>query len=288
MMTEHSIAICNYNMVNTVEESVRSIVNQLDSSFEVIIVDDGSDDGSLEILRQLESEYSCIKLESLNYDPNRYLGETRNISFEKSRGEYILESLDTDDKYDDVILDFVEIYHQINSQVDMTFYLKGKGINMAPRELLLSIPYRNLGRGQDRDLWRRLFANDAIIWLDHGSFCEPLGYEPNFIDRLDIMYNQLVTEFRSGITFRSFVRDTCRNPTDLKNVYNLAISPFAYVASYTHERYDAPDEFEKVAKLEQVIKQQRSSLQEIEENYDIVIDQDSLSEKGKEIFYQND
>jgi len=287
-MPKHSIAMCNYNMVNTVEESVRSIVSQLDSSFEVTIVDDGSDDGSLEVLRQLESEYNCIKVESLNYDPNRYLGKTRNISFEKSRGEYILESLDTDDKYDDAILDFVDIYHQINSQVDMDFYLKGKGINMAPRELLLSIPYRNLGRGQDRDLWRRLFANDAIIWLDHDSFCEPLGYEPTFIDRLGIMYDQVVTEFRSGISFRSFVRYTCENPASLENIYNLAISPLAYVDSFTDERYEAPDEFEKVARLERVINQQRSSLQEIEEDYDITIDQNTLSEKGKDIFYQND
>lgn len=283
-MVEYSIAICNYNMAKTVEESLRSILDQLNDSFEVVVVDDGSDDGSLDILRQLEDEYATLRIESLAYDESRNLGGTRNRSFRESRGKYVMESLDTDDRYSRGILDFVEIYHQIEAQVNFEFYLKGRSINMAPRDLLLRFPYRNFARGQDRDLWRRLFANDAIIWLEHEPFFEPIGYEPGFWDRLQISYGMKMTDFRSGVTFPSFISWSWNNFDLIRFIYHALIAPPAVIEARLSGRYEAPEGFDRMGALEAAIRDRSMTLREVESEYDLTIDEDALSERGREIF----
>ena len=67
-------------MSSTLEDSILSVIKQLDNTFEVIIVDDGSDDNSLEILFKIQEKYSLVKVIPLKRDKRRKLGETRNIS----------------------------------------------------------------------------------------------------------------------------------------------------------------------------------------------------------------
>ena len=160
----YTVAMCNLNNAAVLEKSIRSVVDQLDSSFELLVVDDGSTDGSLDILRDLEAEYPFMWV--IEGD-NDNLGEARNHSFREASGTYILESMDPDDVYREVILDFVFVFERLSEALDREFYLKGRSINMAPRSLLLNHPYRSLGYGEDKDLWRRLFASEKIIWLDH-------------------------------------------------------------------------------------------------------------------------
>ena len=74
----------------------------MDNSFEVIIVDDGSDDNSLEILFKIQEKYSLVKVIPLKRDKRRKLGETRNISVRAAKGKYILLHLDTDDIWEPI------------------------------------------------------------------------------------------------------------------------------------------------------------------------------------------
>ena len=43
----YSVCICNYNMKEYLEISLKSILEQLDERYEVLVIDDGSNDGSL-------------------------------------------------------------------------------------------------------------------------------------------------------------------------------------------------------------------------------------------------
>ena len=75
------------------EESVESVLNQTFQDFEIIIVNDGSnDEKSIEIL----NSFSRPKTRIINI-PNAGLGEARNIGIRESNGSYILP-LDADDK----------------------------------------------------------------------------------------------------------------------------------------------------------------------------------------------
>lgn len=281
----YTVAMCNLNNESVIEESIRSIADQLDRRFELLVVDDGSTDGSLEILRDLEAEYPTIRV--IEGDNNN-LGEARNHSFREARGEYILESLDPDDKYKQMILDFVCVFEQLSDALDREFYLKGHSINMAPRELLLDYPYRSLGYGEDKDLWRRLFADGKIIWLDHEPFYETLRDE---YDRDQLIRNELdkmIVEFRSGVTLSSFL---WRSLGQLRaqprlNTFRLIACVTAFLVALRRGRHEPPtSEFKRMGALKKRIKKESRTLPEIESDFCLMIDRDALSETGREIFY---
>ena len=50
----YSICICNFNMNNTLKSSLETILLQLNEEFEVVVVDDGSSDDSLNTLFELK------------------------------------------------------------------------------------------------------------------------------------------------------------------------------------------------------------------------------------------
>ncbi|WP_101297443.1 glycosyltransferase [Halegenticoccus soli] len=297
-MVSHSIAVCNYNMADTIERSLRSMLDQVDDRFEVVVVDGGSDDGSVEIVRRLADEYDALRLVALRPDPERYLGADRNRSFEESRGEYVLESLDTDDYYfDGVIEDFVEIYHQLESQLDFEFFLSGTGINAAPRSLLLDVPYYNLGGAEDRDLWRRLLARGQLVWLDHGPVFERIGYHKSLRDEIRRDVHGKVCDFQSGISLpsclswavsheRYYILEEPCHPLlrPAKAAYHLVTFPYAYLLARGRERHDAPPGFERRGTLERVIHEERRTLSEIEARYGVEIDRSALSETGREVY----
>jgi glycosyltransferase involved in cell wall biosynthesis len=85
-----SIIIPCYNCEKWVQQAVESCLHQTYSNIEVIVVDDGSTDGSLEVLRQFLPR---IKLET---GPNRGGNSARNRGFALSAGEFI-QFLDADD-----------------------------------------------------------------------------------------------------------------------------------------------------------------------------------------------
>ena len=108
---QYSICMCNYNMARTLERALRSILEQIvSSSYEVVLVDDGSKDDSVEIVKKLQQEFANLRLISLKRDPKRKLGYTRNISIREAKGEYVLLHLDCDDITAPHIQDFVNIF----------------------------------------------------------------------------------------------------------------------------------------------------------------------------------
>ena len=86
-----SILIPLYNSENYIEETIQSCLNQTYENIEIIIVDDGSTDKSLQIAKSFES--GKLKVYS---QPNSGACKARNLAFEKSIGDYI-QYLDADD-----------------------------------------------------------------------------------------------------------------------------------------------------------------------------------------------
>lgn len=91
-----SIIIPAYNAEKYIRDAVTSALNQTYRNLEVIIVDDGSDDNTLNILEQ---EYTVDKrVRILTHPENQNLGvsKTRALGIKASQGEYIAY-LDADD-----------------------------------------------------------------------------------------------------------------------------------------------------------------------------------------------
>ncbi|RYX82794.1 glycosyltransferase [bacterium] len=86
-----SVCIPCFNTEKFVAEAIESVFNQTHSNVEVVVVDDGSTDGSVDVLKSFGDK---IIFEA---NPNRGACATRNRAFELSSGKYI-QFLDADDR----------------------------------------------------------------------------------------------------------------------------------------------------------------------------------------------
>lgn len=92
-LSKVSIIVPVYNVYNYLVESPDSIVKQSYTNLEIIIIDDGSNDGSSEICDEYEKLDSRIKLV---HQDNIGLSGARNIGLDSMSGDYVL-FVDSDD-----------------------------------------------------------------------------------------------------------------------------------------------------------------------------------------------
>ncbi|WP_080530778.1 glycosyltransferase family 2 protein [Alloalcanivorax xenomutans] len=88
-----SVVTPAYNCSKTILATIESVANQTSSVREHIIVDDGSTDGTLDMLHEYAEKHSWLKI--LN-QKNKGAGYARNLAIEAAKGKYIA-FLDSDD-----------------------------------------------------------------------------------------------------------------------------------------------------------------------------------------------
>ena len=88
-----SVIIPVYNARQYLKQCIGTVLRQEVGELEVICVDDGSTDGSLELLRLLEREHPRLRVFA---QENRSAGAARNLGLAHARGEYV-HFLDADD-----------------------------------------------------------------------------------------------------------------------------------------------------------------------------------------------
>ena len=96
-MVKVSVVMPVYNAGELLKESIESAVKQTLKDIEILCVDDGSTDNSVEILKDLSKKYDCIKIYT---QENEGSGSARNRALDESSGEYIA-FLDADDIFVD-------------------------------------------------------------------------------------------------------------------------------------------------------------------------------------------
>ena len=89
-----SVIVPVYNNCEYIGNTLDSIINQDFDDFEIIVVDDGSTDDSLEIVRGKLSS-SAVSYEIIHQD-NAGVSQARNCGINKSRGDYLV-FVDADD-----------------------------------------------------------------------------------------------------------------------------------------------------------------------------------------------
>lgn len=89
-----SIIIPVYNKEKYVKKTIESVLNQSYTNYEIIIIDDGSNDSSAKILSSIESK----KLQLISKE-NTGVSDSRNIGIDLSTGDIIC-FLDADDCWD--------------------------------------------------------------------------------------------------------------------------------------------------------------------------------------------
>jgi glycosyltransferase involved in cell wall biosynthesis len=84
-----SVLIASYNHARFLPITLDSILSQTYQDFEVIIVDDGSSDNSLEILNRYAGQHSKIRVMTHPNHCNKGISASTNLAFQNSQGEYI-------------------------------------------------------------------------------------------------------------------------------------------------------------------------------------------------------
>lgn len=91
-----SIIIPVYNRAHLVHETLNSIINQTFTNWECIVVDDGSTDKSIEVLKEFSLKDNRIKYYKRPNSKPKGANACRNYGFELSNGEFI-NWFDSDD-----------------------------------------------------------------------------------------------------------------------------------------------------------------------------------------------
>lgn len=176
-----SVIIPIYNAEKYIEECLESVINQTLKEFEIICIDDGSTDRSLEIISKYkQKDKRIIVLQQKNSGS----GIARNAGIKKSNGKYI-SFLDADDNYPstkvlEILVDSCEKYNMS---------IAGGGISLRKYNEIIPAIKRGLNN---------FFAKEGIINYNDVQF--DYGYQRYIFSRELLIKNNIF--FPSYIRFQ--------------------------------------------------------------------------------------
>lgn len=112
-----SIIVPIYNVEQYLRTCLDSVVAQLYSDIELLLINDGSTDNSVEISREYESNYPFVRL--INKE-NGGLSDARNTGIRESKGDYLL-FLDADDYWETDFLQ--ELMERVQKDTKLDYVL---------------------------------------------------------------------------------------------------------------------------------------------------------------------
>lgn len=136
-----SVIITNYNRADLLAKAIESVLDQTWQDFELIVVDDGSQDDSLEVIESFRRRLpDKIRLYTHPGHANRGIVPTYQLAIAKARGEYVA-FLEHDDQWTPAYLQS-----------------KVKILDATPEVGVVFSPYRVVGSGWfGRDMMLRQF-----------------------------------------------------------------------------------------------------------------------------------
>lgn len=159
-----------FNQVDFIEQTIRSVLEQKYPNLEYIIIDGGSTDGTLEILKKYESQITCLISE-----PDNGMYEALNKGFQISTGD-IMAYINSDDIFLDNSfynmsrmfndLPEVEWIHAVNSFLDIEGKLTGSQVP-SKFSFLKFLNYDFQWIQQESTFWRRSLWERAGGYIDN-------------------------------------------------------------------------------------------------------------------------
>lgn len=286
-----SICVINKNSGKTLESALRSVLEQVDERFEVVVVDESTDDSPL-ILSRLQKEFpDKLKFYLYAKFPLGSIGAARNMSITKASGNYCIMHIDCDDIWYPFINDFADVYLEIEKSMKKDFLLAGHQINMAKRDFLLSVgPYQDVKHGEDRDLWMRLAKTEQFMPLDHVVFFKrlPLGNKTNKLKALKRAYWSVEDDIRGGIKLKKIASELSNYHSKqpfLVRVFRIVSFPIAKMLTRNVEKLAHSQYFDDIQEWREYKEQHQGTLLEIASIWGFPNNLDFLStEAAREIF----
>lgn len=91
-----SIIMPAYNSSKTIEESIKSVINQSYKDWELVIVDDCSKDGTVDLVNKIKEKHEDLNIKLYRNPENKGVAFSRNFGVKMAEGN-IIAFLDSDD-----------------------------------------------------------------------------------------------------------------------------------------------------------------------------------------------
>ena len=242
ILTKISVIVPIYNTEEYLSQCLDSVINQTFEDIEIICVNDGSTDNSLEILKEYQENYPYIKL--VNHE-HKGPSASRNIGMEYSDGDYIL-FLDSDDYLDlnaiEELYNLMEeksldllLFKLINFDAEthvksshryfeMDFLKNRVGDNVFNyedvKDILFEISVTGPGKMYKRTLIENKRFKEGLIFEDNAFFAEVIfdAKKVYFYDRYlyfrrirkDSITNSFYDKFSDSIEIYKAINDTVK------------------------------------------------------------------------------
>ena len=161
-----SVITASYNYANYIEETIQSVINQTYSDWELIIVDDGSTDNSVEIINKYCNQDSRIKLYTHQDNENRGLKETLLLGISKAESEWIA-FLESDDSWrEDYLEKKVEIanrYPEVGLIFNDVEFIGDDNIIKNHKKILKNVIRRTNERTYPCNIFRSFNVKNPIL-----------------------------------------------------------------------------------------------------------------------------
>lgn len=210
-----SIIVPVYNMENYLEECLESLVNQTLKNYEIIIVNDGSTDNSMEIIDDYIYRYAD-KVRAFTIE-NSGLGEARNYGITKANGQY-LGFVDSDDF---VAADMFEKMYQsaIQNQADCVMSDYTAFWDTGKTEYIISVPEKNADRFDILKYSAKYGVVNACTKLIDKKLFEQIKFPKGFYEDLAtipivLSYAKKISYVREGLYY---YRQRSGSITSVKN-----------------------------------------------------------------------
>ena len=227
-MIKVSIIVPFYNVENYIEKCLQSLVNQTLEDIEILLVNDGSQDSSETIAKQLVEKYpnKIIYLEK----ENGGLSDARNYAIPYAKGEYIA-FLDSDD------------YVETNMYEEMYHKAKQEDLDYVECDFLWEYPDKTLeSKGKQYSnkkemflytrvvAWNKLIKRE-IVQNNHLEF--PKGYR---YEDVEFFYKLLPFIHHYGIVQKPFIHYVQRE-NSISNVQNTRTKEIIDVLGHVIDYY---------------------------------------------------
>lgn len=152
-----SVILPVYNVADYLHECIDSIINQTLKEIEIICVDDGSTDSSLDILYTYKEKDDRIIILT---QKNQYAGIARNAGIKIARGEY-LAFLDSDDFFEPTFLE--KVYNQGKRKDADVVLFSAKKFNHQTKEYMKAPNYFKKDYIPKKSVFNRTDCPDRLL-----------------------------------------------------------------------------------------------------------------------------
>lgn len=183
-MAEISVIIPVYNREKYIEKCLESVLSQTFADIEIICINDGSSDQTLEILQTYANKDSRFRI--INLKTNKGASNARNIAIKESNSPYLF-FLDSDDWIEPNCLEL--LYKQITEdKTEIAFgaynyYSNGTKIGDQLQEII------NLKSDKNIDSYRLLITIGGKLFSKNFIIQNSILFKENFITAEDFIFN---------------------------------------------------------------------------------------------------